>query len=452
MAANPRFLTWREVYDQILSFLPPSWRANLPGKVLARLLVAYSLALEGLYGLLAQVLRLSIISTSEGRWLRGLVAGFGMATFAGVKSSAIVRLTKFSPATAAIPIPAGTQFRSQEGIQFQSKLAATFPQGATTLDLEVECIEAGTIGNVAAGQIIALVDAVVGIDTVTNPQPAINGVNAESDAHIKNRVSPYIQMLHRATIPAIEFKILIDNPAFPNVRRFHTERLISVPGYFRGILDEVSGGDLYKPGAWTPTSIPGTFYTVYPIQPYGVVETGWPCKRFGEWARDSAGQEQWLPSASSRAVSQGNYRWFYDTTNQHLFARADGGNLNDLDLTVQAGVIWAAYQELKTNWVAAGVHFDIIAPLPERISVRLTYSLEPAYAQLTVEQNLIAAIGAFFGGLALGQDFELENFYAALSGVAGAANIIVLSPSGNITIAPNAIARLTAAPTITRIG
>jgi uncharacterized phage protein gp47/JayE len=452
MADDVQFLTWREIYDQIVSFFPPSWRVNLPGKVLARLLVAYSLALEGLYGLLAKVRRLAIISTSEGTWLRGLVAGFGMTTFAGIKSSAVVQLSRFTPADAPISIPMGTRFRTQSGQQFTSKLDATFPVGATQIDIEVQCVEPGAIGNVGAGQIIGLVDAILGIDVVTNLQPAINGTEAESDTRIKARVPIYIEMLHRATIPAVEGKIFVDNPAFPNVRQFKTERLISVPGYFRGVLDEVSGGDLYRPAPWIPTSYPGTYYTIYPTQVYGLTETAWPCKRFGVWQRAANGEEQWLTSSSSASVTQGDYRWFYDTTNQRLYARADGANLNDLDLTVQAGILWDAYQELKTNWVAAGISFDIIAPTPIRINVALSYSLEPSYTASAVEAQLSASVGAYFGSLRLGQDVELENLYAWLSGVAGAANVLVQYPAGNVVVEINAIARLASAPTINQAG
>jgi hypothetical protein len=68
--ADPRFLTWQEILDQVLSFLPPEWRANFTGKILKRLLVAFALSMEGLYAMIAKVLRLAIIATSEGRWLR----------------------------------------------------------------------------------------------------------------------------------------------------------------------------------------------------------------------------------------------------------------------------------------------------------------------------------------------------------------------------------------------
>jgi len=84
MTDNVRLLNWQEILDQMLSLLPPQWRANFTGKILRRLMVAFALVMEALYGLLAKVLRLAIVATSEGETLRQLVAGFGMTTYGGI--------------------------------------------------------------------------------------------------------------------------------------------------------------------------------------------------------------------------------------------------------------------------------------------------------------------------------------------------------------------------------
>jgi uncharacterized phage protein gp47/JayE len=450
MADNVRFLTWQEVLDQMLSFLPPQWRANFTGKLFKRLLVAFSLSMEGLYGFLSHVLRMSILATSEGQWLRQLVAGFGMSANAGIAAVAAVRFERYGATTTAVTIPAGTAAQTSGGLIFTTNSSATLAIAQSSTLVVCTCSQPGTVGNVTGGSINALRSPIVGIDNVINLDPAVGGADPEADASIKARVPQHLAMLHRATIPATEAAILGQPALFPSVVSFITERRSDLPGYVRGVLADASGGDLFRPGTWQTTDLPGTYYVVTSQTPQGLIEVGWPCKRFGVVSQATDGSELWNPSDSAVTVSQGNYRWFYDTSNNRLYARGNGGNLNSLEMVIYAGVVWQAVQELETKWVAAGVGVDVIVPTTSRVAFILSYALEPGYTASTVEAALAAAVNSYVGTLRMGQTLEVEALYGVLGGVPGAGGVLLISPATNVTVERGYIIRVASVQVIRR--
>lgn len=442
MTDRVRFLTWQEVLDQVLSFLPPQWRANFTGKILKRLLVAFALSMESLYGLLARVLRLSILATSEGRWLRGLVAGFGMTANGGIAAIAAVRFERWGDTTNPVVIPARTAVQTETGLIYLTQATTTLQSNQFVVLANCVCTRVGAIGNIPGGQINALKTPIQGINVVTNPDPAVGGADPESDASIKQRVPRHLAMLHRATIPATEAAIVAQPVLFPEVVSFITERRGTLPGYVRGVLSDASGGDLYRPTTWNATDIAGVWWVATHEPPQGLIEVGWPCIRFGVLGRDQAGAEVWSPSDSAFAVGQGDYRWFYSSTDGRLYARARGANLNTLDLVLYSGVVWRAVQELQQRWIAAGVGIDVIVPKTVRVAIALNYALEPGGVTATVEAAIEAAIQTHVGKLLMGAPLELDSLYAILGAVPGAGGIVIDAPLSNVAIAPGEIIRV----------
>ena len=441
--AEPKFLTWQEVLDRQISFLPPQWRANFTGKVLKRLMVAFALVMEGLYGLAAQVLRLSVVATSEGAYLRDLVRGWGMTSYDGIAAVATVRFRRFRATEDEITIPAGTEVRTQDGQRFATDEIAYIRPGQNSALVPCTCTRTGIAGNVGAGRIIALGTPIDGVDEVTNPDAATGGIDSEPDGELRARVPIYLAQLHRATVPATTGAIASNKRDFPGVVTFTTEQRAGVPGYFRGILADASGGDNYRVAAWTAAGdLPGVWWAIvdYP-QVYGLVLAGWPSIRFGEVTRDATGKEVWEASLSAAAVAEGNYRWYFDGTTGRLYARAEGQDLNGLDLTLIAGVVYRALVELEDNWAAAGVRVDVIVPFVRRVAIALTYALEPGYQQDVVEAALFDAAQAHVGLLGAGAALGLDALYGALNGVPGAGAIEVSSPTQTIQPERNAIVR-----------
>ena len=140
-------------------------------------------------------------------------------------------------------------------------------------------------------------------------------------------------------------------------------------------------------------------------------------------------------------MAEGNYRWYFYGTTGRLYARAEGQDLNGLDLTLIAGVVYRALVELEDNWAAAGVRVDVIVPFVRRVAIALTYALEPGYQQDVVEAALFDAAQAHVGLLGAGAALGLDALYGALNGVPGAGAIEVNSPTQTIQPERNEIVR-----------
>jgi predicted phage baseplate assembly protein len=75
----------------------------------------------------------------------------------------------------------------------------------------------GRMGNVTAGTLTVLKSTLAGVDTVTNPDPAVGGVDAEALAHARERASMEIRSRYRA-VTAEDFEFLAGE-ASPRVAR-----------------------------------------------------------------------------------------------------------------------------------------------------------------------------------------------------------------------------------------
>lgn len=450
MANKIHFLTWQEVVEQMLSYLPPSWRTNQAGKVMKRLIVAYALAVEQIYALLARLLRLSIVATSEGEWLRALVQGFNMETYGGTAATVVVRFRRYVATDKTVTIPLGAQVGAVRGQKFVTTIPAIIPPGQTEVEVPCRCIQTGEFGNIDAGEIISMVPQLPGVDEVTNPFRADGGHDAESDIEIKARLPKHIEALHRATIPATEYAVAIDRETFPEVQSFVTQRNYGTPGYFRGILCDWTGGDLYRPTNWVSAGN-GVWWARTDLDIiYGMNAEGWMCKRFGIVDRTPDGEEVWLPCNFVAEVEQGNWRFCHDKKSRRIYARADGNDLNDLHITLYAGVVWRTLRYLESNWVANGVFVDIIVPFAKADTMTIEYYLQPGFSQVQVESDLRNRAIDYVSALLMGQMFELEQLYTILNRVAGASGVVVQHPDGNVLVKPNEVFRLSKPPIVVR--
>src|SRR6185312_3077152 len=77
-----------------------------------------------------------------------------------------------------------------------------------SMNVPVECLTPGSIGNVAVGTLSSITTPITGIDTVTNAAAFTNGFDQESDAELKTRFPLYIASLAKGTEGAIGFAIV----------------------------------------------------------------------------------------------------------------------------------------------------------------------------------------------------------------------------------------------------
>ena len=103
------------------------------------------------------------------------------------------------------------------------------PVGQTSVEAKVICLVAGSTGNVSADTITVFTSPVLGISSVNNPLPFVNGKNPEDDAAFRARFVLYINSLSRAVllaynnalaaIPEIVRYNIVENKTFDGAQR-----------------------------------------------------------------------------------------------------------------------------------------------------------------------------------------------------------------------------------------
>ena len=88
----------------------------------------------------------------------------------------------------ALTIPEGTRFCVPDGPRYRLIEACRIPAGATENEAAAACEEAGLVGNVPAGAVCGLTEAPNYVNSVYNPGPFTGGLEAESDAHLRQRI------------------------------------------------------------------------------------------------------------------------------------------------------------------------------------------------------------------------------------------------------------------------
>lgn len=128
--------------------------------------------------------------------------------YAASASVATLRYTR-GALTGVIAIPAGNTFRATvdgQSLLFTADTGAEMPAASNTVDFTATCSSTGVSGNIAAGEIDEIVDAIGG-DTgaaVTNPDRAVGGDVAETDPEFRERIKRYFGTLRKGTVPALE--------------------------------------------------------------------------------------------------------------------------------------------------------------------------------------------------------------------------------------------------------
>lgn len=131
---------------------------------------------------------------------------FGFSALPAAAASGVVRFSTGSPAVSAITIPAGSVVRiPTTQVSYATQADAFILTGQTYVDVLVACQQSGIIGNTDSSTITEAVTAIAGISSVSNPQPLVNGRDAESDDDRKTRFRGYISTLARGTKAAVEY-------------------------------------------------------------------------------------------------------------------------------------------------------------------------------------------------------------------------------------------------------
>jgi uncharacterized phage protein gp47/JayE len=161
------------------------------------------------------ILALARAATSTGVDLDSWIAQFPMKPrLAGVKSSGNVQFSRFTASSSAT-ISVGSLVKSTDftlsfevteddtNVYYNSSLQAyVIPALTTQIPVKVQCLTAGTIGNVSPNVITVIASPISGVDTINNLVAFTSGKNSETDAELRARFILYINSLSRAVLIA----------------------------------------------------------------------------------------------------------------------------------------------------------------------------------------------------------------------------------------------------------
>jgi uncharacterized phage protein gp47/JayE len=224
------------------------------GSILRAVMESSAAVVLFLQGLIVQLLSITRASTSTAGDLDSWAADYGVARLAAAKATGIVTFSRFT-ATAQAVVPIGAQVQSFDGTQtFNVTLDTTntaynatlggYVLGAATasISVPVQAVTAGAGGNVAIGALNVIIQAIPGVDTVTNAAAFINGANAETDAAFRTRFVAYIASISKATKGAIGYAITTLKPgvSYALVENSQYNGTAQM-GYFYVVIDDGTG-------------------------------------------------------------------------------------------------------------------------------------------------------------------------------------------------------------------
>ncbi|HUB91410.1 MAG TPA: baseplate J/gp47 family protein [Dyella sp.] len=224
------------------------------GSVLLSITEAIAAVAIWLQSLILVLLNTTRAALCTGADLDSWMADYGLTRIQATPATGQVTFARFTAAMQAT-IPVGTQIQTGDGTQQFTVVADTtqpafniaanayiIPAGTSSISATVMAVTAGTAGNVSAGSISVIGQAVPYVDTVTNSAPFVNGENAETDAAFRTRFISYLGSLSRATKIAIGNALLsmqtgvsytlVENQAYNGTTQL---------GFFYVVVDDGSG-------------------------------------------------------------------------------------------------------------------------------------------------------------------------------------------------------------------
>lgn len=134
------------------------------------------------------ILNKGFVETATGEYLNYKVAEQGIIRKAAIKATATVTVTGAEGASMAIG-----DLVASDTANYAATEAKTIAAGQTTMDVAVECVTAGSIGNVPVGAIKYFPITLQGLIGVTNALAVTNGYDAETDAALRQRYYEKVQ-------------------------------------------------------------------------------------------------------------------------------------------------------------------------------------------------------------------------------------------------------------------
>jgi uncharacterized phage protein gp47/JayE len=195
------------------------------GSVARTLVEAIGREIATLYEHLELVYKSGFIDLAEGAALDFVVALLDVERIRAGRQVGEVVFARSTPAPGDITIPSGTllatgvlQGDQQERFEFETTAIRTMRRGQTEVAAPIrfrptpEQQVALASGQVPGGAISLIPKPIVGIETVTNPEPTTRGAEDESDAQLRQRAKQALAEAGKSTVEALRAAVLRHGP------------------------------------------------------------------------------------------------------------------------------------------------------------------------------------------------------------------------------------------------
>lgn len=210
--------------------------------------------------LISALLAVTRLQTSSGNDVDTFIQQFGFIRPPATASTGLVTFSR-TITTSVSYIPASTtilQTSSSPSIQFTTTIDTTNPNydpttnsyvmsiSTSSINVPVICLQTGSIGNVAAGQITVINSPLINVPSVNNGSPFTNGSDVATDEQTKIDFVLYLQGLSRATYLAIAFAV-VNTPSYgQQITRYQIienkdESGNTLYGFFFIVVDDGTG-------------------------------------------------------------------------------------------------------------------------------------------------------------------------------------------------------------------
>lgn len=178
-----------EIYGQMLARFQAETGMETAGS--SDLAVRFYAVAAQIYGLYVQgewMSRQCFPQSAQGEYLDLHAQLRGIRRRDASTAQGVIRFLSDGPAAAALTIPEGTVCMTAGLVRFETTEAAVLEQGSSAADVPARALEPGRSGNVAAGSILTMAVAPVGISGCVNPEGFSGGADPEGDEALRERV------------------------------------------------------------------------------------------------------------------------------------------------------------------------------------------------------------------------------------------------------------------------
>ena len=181
--------TIEEIYQELLgSFGAYTGLQPKEGTDLSARMYALAAQIVSLYVQADWVVRQAFPQTAEGTYLDYHAQLRSLERKAPVAAQGTVLFSAEETSESDREIPQGTVCMTVGLIRFETTKPVILPAGELAVEAPVRALEAGEAGNVAAGAIVSMAVAPIGISACTNPEPCVGGADGETDDALRERV------------------------------------------------------------------------------------------------------------------------------------------------------------------------------------------------------------------------------------------------------------------------